>query len=200
VLKEVCRIADRLAVWLGKSVTEPRLTDQALFETIVDESGSTVSQHMLVQTVLLEDHASCVNKLGATTLENLTETLSQVNLPGESYYVLFRHALNATDPASKFLAMYQILAAKHEDNQDKIDKFLKQQGVEETKTRPKGQLGLRKETTFTRLRNEYMHDRRREYEKRNHERRHVTTAQIRAEMKANLDSLISIVRTAITRP
>ena len=108
---------------------------------------------MVIQTVPLEAHASCVNKLGATTLENLRETLSQLDLPGESYYVLFRHALNTTDPASKFLALYQILAAKYKDNQDKIDEFLKRQGIEETQTRPTRQGGFRMETTFTRLRN-----------------------------------------------
>ena len=69
-IKEACRIADRLAVCLSKAVTEPRLTDQALSETIVDESGSDLAHHMLIQMVPLEAHASCVNKLGTTTLEN----------------------------------------------------------------------------------------------------------------------------------
>jgi hypothetical protein len=103
--------------------------------------------------------------------------------------VLFRNALGATDPASRFLGLYQILALLNGDNQGKIDDFiLAHQRVPVTKSRPLKAGGFADETIYTRLRNEYMHV-----------RPNVALSATRAEIVANLDNLISLVRTAIEK-
>ena len=189
------RTADVLSVHLGRLVTEPRLVEEASTEVIVDASGERVVHAKVGVTLLVTNSAQCVRMLGEASLSELETALSQVNPPGEPNYVLFRSALAATDPASKFLALYQILDLlinqdKIEVNQDKIDKFIREQdpSVPETKTKPWKNGTFKEETIYTRLRNEYMHN-----------RSDVTLVATRAEMEANLNGLISLVQTAIKR-
>jgi len=184
---EADRTADRLSVNLGRLVTEPRLVEESLTEVIVDASGKRVFHATVGNTLLMTNSAYCVRMLGKASLSELEAALSQENPPGEPNYVLFRSALGATDSASKFLALYQILALLNGDNQDKIDKFILDQGkVPVTKTKPQKNGTFKDETLYTRLRNEYMHV-----------RSGVTLAATRAEMEANLNDLISLVQTAI---
>jgi len=199
-LREASRVADRLSISLGKLVTEPRLAQEALSETTLDQAGNRLSQQKVGSTLPLSTFGYCVNKLGETSLSDLKNALSENAPAGESNYPLFRIALTATDPASKFLALYQILALLIGDNQDKIEKFIRAQGkVEVTRTKPhkKEKAKFQEETVYTRLRNEYMHDRRSIYEEHNHKRRYVTIADVRTEMESNLDGLISLVQAPI---
>jgi hypothetical protein len=193
--RAAARAADALSFNLGRAVTEPRLVEEAATEVIVDVSGKR-DVHAKVGTVISTvTQASCVSLLGEAGLGELETALSRVNPPGEPNYVLFRSALGATGPASKFLALYQILDLlinqdKIEANQDKIDQFIREQdpSVPVTKTKPRKNGSFKDETLYTRLRNEYMHN-----------RSDVTLAATRAGMEANLAGLVSLVQTAIKR-
>jgi hypothetical protein len=52
--------------------------------------------------------AKATNKLGRASLADLKSALSSKISPGEPYHPLFRTALDAIDPASRFLGLYWI--------------------------------------------------------------------------------------------
>jgi len=187
----VNRVADVLSINLGRFVPEPRLAEEALSEVTVEPSGTKIVRQLVGSGMTMSVTCFCVNVLGGESLRNLADALSQANPPGEFNYVLFRTALNTLDPASKFLALYQILALLIGDtNQDDIDAYILSLGpVPVTNTRPKKDGTFKDETVYTRLRNEYMHV-----------RPGATLAKTRAEMETNLEGLIAIVRAAIKDP
>jgi hypothetical protein len=188
-------VANLLSVNLGVSITEPRLKEHALTRVEVDATGKQILHAQVGDMLMMMSSASGVKKLGAVSLDALRLALSDASPPGEANYVLFRSALAATDPASRFLGLYQILALLNSDNQDQIDAFIlpfispQERNAKVTKTKPKKDGTFKDETIYTRLRNEYAHV-----------RPGVSLAQTRKEMDANLSGLIAIVQVAIRRP
>lgn len=186
---EVSRVVDLLSVNLGRAVTEPRLANATLTE-VGGDSPEVVGLQFL-QTLQLTDVATAVRALGPVSLGSLRQALAEASPPGEPNYVLFRNALAATDPASKFLGLYQILALLNGDDQDAIDAFIvaKEPGVQWFKTKPRRNGTFKDETIYTRLRNEH-----------SHHRPGVSLATTRKEMVANLSGLVVIVQSAVKRP
>jgi hypothetical protein len=185
---EVARVVNLLSVNLGVSITEPRLTEHALSRVELDVTGKQIFHAHVGNMLTMMTSAYAVKKLGGASLNALRQALSDATPPGEANFVLFRSAVAATDPASRFLGLYQILALLNGDNQDQIDAFIlgHEPGTPVTRTRPKKDGLLKDETIYTRLRNEYAHI-----------RPGVSLAQTRKEMDANLSSLIAIVQAAI---
>ena len=118
-----------------------------------------------------------------------------------SYLPLFRDALNASDPASQFLGMYQILVLINNDPDDQqvieqtINKYATKSVAPKAKPPRKGKTPKPgkppvMESVYSRLRNEYMHDRNGTSQ---------TLASTRAEMTANLRELVHIVKEAIEK-
>jgi hypothetical protein len=183
--------AANLSVNLGVFVTEPRLTEHALNEIEVDSSGKQVVHARVGVTLPMTTSGYAVKSLGGASLDSLRHALSVAKPPGEPNYLLFRNALAATDPASKFLGLYQILALLNGDNQDGIDAFIlaHQPGTPVTKTKPKHDGSFKDETIYTRLRNEHAHV-----------RTGVSLATTRKKMEDNLSGLVAIVQAAVKRP
>lgn len=129
------------------------------------------------------DTVSCVIGLDPAHLKTELEKA----LPrGERYFGLYRSARQSGSPVEEFLNLYQILMVLFSDRQCDINAFIvsEEPAVPQTQ-HPKKPLGTM-ETVYSRLRNEFSHDRLR-----------VNLGDTKKEMAARLSGLISITKRAI---
>jgi hypothetical protein len=123
---------------------------------------------------------------------NLKADLEQPTLLGEEYFALFRSALLSASPVERFMHLYNILLMYFDDErpgaQERLDNFILEQKPAVPMTpNPRTK---RPETVYTRLRNEFAH-----------QRRGVNLDETKAEMRKRLGELIELTKRAIqSRP
>jgi hypothetical protein len=125
-------------------------------------------------------------------IQQIQGWLAQTNPAGEEYHAAFRTALDTPDPAARFMGLYHLLMVLSHDNQKEVDRFIKQEEGKKNfaNTRPvPGQPGkFREESKYSRLRNEFAHN-----------RRTGTVAKTRSEMEDSLPDLVKVTRAAIEK-
>jgi hypothetical protein len=117
---------------------------------------------------------------------DLKAKLEQQSLPGERYFGLFCSALLSTSPVEEFMHLYNILLMLYNDSQTCVHQFIisAEPTVQQTPDpRPDKK---RWETVYTRLRNEFGHN-----------RAGVDIDKTKAEMANHLGGLIVLTRRAI---
>jgi hypothetical protein len=131
----------------------------------------------------LGDAVSFVLGLDPTHLK--TE-LEQASHRGEQYFGLYRSARQSGSPVEEFMNLYQILMILFNDSQRDIDAFIvcQEPAVPQTQ-HPKKPTGTM-ETIYSRLRNEFGHD-----------RQGVNLDNTKKDMAACLGGLIAITKRAI---
>jgi len=89
----------------------------------------------------------------------LKSQLEKPGAPGERFYGLFRSARQSTGPIEEFMHLYQILMVRFNDSPSNVDAFIlsKEPSVPLTQ-HPKKPPGTM-ETAYSRLRNEFAHNR-----------------------------------------
>ncbi len=174
-------IIDHLAFELNVSIGEPRMTGVTLPK---DASGSlhTVSTSVLA----MWDVAAPTRTLGEDKRQELAELLEQP-IARPDLFSAFRFAANQKDAVARFMFLYNILLQLHDDNQRRLDHFVRQQapGIPQSPRPDKPNVT---ETVYTRLRNQV-----------GHRRSRATPEQTRSEIEANVGSFQELVRTAISK-
>lgn len=180
-LREATRAINILAVQQGIFVSDPGYKGHSLKNSIsgVQRLGSAIG---------MSTSGYCVKKLAASSLDALKAALSHPTPPGEGDYQLFRTTLATKDVASRFLALYRMLAhLAGGDAQRKIDALIdKYGGGAGSGNTGRGSV---RETIYTKTRNDYMHP-----------DRGVPLTQVRADMETRIAGLVEIVRKAIRNP
>jgi hypothetical protein len=117
----------------------------------------------------------------------LKAELQQPTAPGERYYGLFRSARQSMGPIEEFMHLYHILLMIYNDKQADVDEFIlsADASVPQTQHPRKKDSGVM-ETVYTRLRNEFAH-----------ERVGIDLEQTKAEMTHRLGDLRTLTRQAI---
>lgn len=103
----------------------------------------------------------------------------------ERFFGLFRSARQSTGPIEEFMHLYHILMVLFNDEQRNIDKYIRSADPSVPQT-PSPRHPARMETVYTRLRNEFAH-----------ERSGVDLEQTKAEMTYRLGDLRTLTRRAI---
>jgi hypothetical protein len=151
--------------------------------------SSSVTDLDLGATMSFTAAATIVRAIPSNALHILKSELEQGALPGERNFGLLRSARQSESPVEEFMQLYQILLMLHNDEQPKVDAFIKREepDVPQTSQPPiRGKKRTNKETIYTRLRNEFAH-----------ERSGVDLESTKAEMANHLGGLIPLVKRAI---
>ena len=124
--------------------------------------------------------------------DDLKPILEEAAPTGEHYFAFFRSARLSTSPVEEFMHLYNILLMLFDDEQAGVEEFIFEQepGVQwkqrpEVK-RPKRRKPLKRETVYTRLRNEL-----------GHKRPDVNLDDTKAEMTKCLSELRTLTKRAI---
>lgn len=119
------------------------------------------------------------------TAAGLRNELEQSTSPGERNFGLFRSARQSASPVEEFMHLYHILLMLFDDHQVNVDAFINQEEPAVPQTpHPLKQDVM--ETMYTRLRNEFAH-----------QRSGVNLETTKTEMASKLGELIAITKRAI---
>ncbi len=173
-------IVSRISYELNCPIGEPRCTGASL---PTDSSGSWY--RVAGSLILMNDIVSATVKPGKTHRENLKQRLELPLSKTDLYLELYRFCLTQKDPLARFLSLYHLLAVLFRDNQDRVDSaILGVNSATEVTLSPfkKG----KRETVYTRLRNEIVHNR---------DGKHLQETKI--EVKTKVDDFQEIIRKLI---
>jgi len=133
--------------------------------------------------------AEAPKKLNETQVEQLKELLER-SYPHSYNYDFFYFAVGLEEPISKFMCLYNIMLSLCNDDQEEVDDFIckMQPGVATSISPIKSKKKEKKETVYTRLRNEVAHS-----------RPGTTIQATRKEIEKNLDGFIRLTREIIVR-
>ena len=117
---------------------------------------------------------------------DLKAEMEQPMLSGESFFSAYRLALKSRSPAEKFMHLYSLLLRFFEDDQAKVDDFIRSQdwAVPQSPDPRPGHSNT--ETVYTRLRNEFAQ-----------RRSDVHMQDTKAEIEQHVGGLIRLVKQAI---
>jgi hypothetical protein len=179
-LREARRVANRLAIALCRPCYDPIPQRHALHD-------QQAEVHFVADWTVPTPSVESAKRLGTESVADLAWALNEAEPPGEANYQRFRHCLNITDVASRFLALHRLLglflAHTAQDTQAAIDDLIRKYEPEVAEM-ISPQTG-RPETIYTKLRNEYMRC------------RDGSPAHIQPEMADHLPGLIAILQKAI---
>jgi hypothetical protein len=161
---------------VGRSLVEERQLQDGSTQDVICAAGGTVSI----------GSAKIWQKLSRVETEEFKELLER-GYPHSYNYDFFYFAVGLEEPISKFMCLYNIMLSLCNDDQKQVDKFIRdiQPGVELS---PSPKSSKKKETVYTRLRNEVAHS-----------RPSTTIQATREEIKKNLDGFIGLIREIIFR-
>lgn len=179
---------NRLAFNHKLSIGTARVDTQT-FEPIAQHVGGGGAA-MLAGTSQMTIRAGEVLPQLGVAAEVVKASLEEASPAGQNYYGLFRLACHSESRTEEFLILYLIVLALcggKRGTQDEVDRWVKGQdrAVPETRTGRGG----KKETVYTRLRNEF-----------GHKRSGVNLDNTKREMASHLERLRELARVAIRTP
>ena len=174
---------DRISFYQDIAIENGRITERQFSPTDPPPPG----QHRIIPgTSDLNFWADALTvALGLSDTAALKTELEQAAPPGERNFRLFRSALQATSPVEEFMHLYNLLLMFFDDKQAKVDKFILREKPRVPLT-PDPRIKNRLETVYTRLRNEF-----------GHQRQGVNLDTTKAEMKERLGELVALTKRAI---
>ena len=180
---------DRISFFQGIAIENGHVTEKEFSPIDPPPPGEFCLNAEAGQLSLVGKDATLAVGLSASHVK--TE-LEQVTPSGERNFRLFRSARLSTSPVEEFMHLYNILLMLFDDEQAGVEEFIFEQepGVQwkhrpEVK-RPKRRKPLKKETVYTRLRNEL-----------GHKRPDVNLDDTKAEMTKCLSELRALTKRAI---
>ena len=174
---------NRIAFLYNLAIEKARSTESS-FSTVNPPPGV----HLVAAGAAMFIRGAGTVALGITppALPAFKSQLEQVALPGERNFGLLRSARQSESPAEEFMHLYHILLMIHDDKQPKVDGFIEGQEPSVPQTQhPRKPIGVM-ETIYTRLRNEFAHN-----------RAGGNLEPTKAEMANRLGGLIALVKRAI---
>jgi hypothetical protein len=179
---------DRIAFFHGVAIEKARITGDR-FSPVNPEPG--VLNADVGEYVSIDAKARMVIGISAACLKS---ELEQASPPGERNFALFRSARQSEGPVEEFMHLYNILLMLYNDSQLAVDAFIvgEDPAVPQTQSPPhtgRRRKAGRMETVYTRLRNEF-----------GHQRAGVNLDNTKAEMANRLGGLIALTKRAIELP
>jgi hypothetical protein len=171
---------DRIAFHHGVVIENPRITGHQ-FSPLRPQPG--VIEVECGEYACVGNAASLVLGIAAATLRS---KLEQASPPGERNYGLLRSARQSLSPVEEFLHLYNILRMICGDSEEKVDTFIVTHEPIVPQTQHPLKAPGKTETVYTRLRNEFGHN-----------RTGANLATTKTEMANRLGGLVSLVKRAI---
>jgi hypothetical protein len=168
----------RIAFELDRSIGHPYMKG---FTLPKDATGSSYTAQSSVRA--LWSVAAATITLSDESLQELARSLEQPSARPDLYSA-YRFAVSQSDPVARFMFLYNIMLALHNDKQPQVDSFIcgKVPKVPQ-RLNPKGRM----ETVYTCLRNEVGHA------------RGTPPKRTREEIQENLAAFQKLVKTAIAK-
>lgn len=182
-LEEVSSLIDRLAYSLA-------LVKGSVFRFGLPAVASLAIGNTVANTLSLVTRG-CYT-LNGQEVANLRLEITSQNPPGEDFFPAFHAALNSEDPATKFMGLYHLLMVLGHDDQKLVDKFIRKtegsSNFAQTRPRRNDPTVFDWESKYTRLRNEFAHNRK---------AHGASIEKTRAEMEASLPGLVAVAKEAV---
>jgi len=149
-----CDMVNRIAFTFKVSVDDPLQESVSL--RLLSDSAATEHQLEISQSVRVSDSAECSNEPSPASIQQLKKALEKPykKLRGWNMMGIYRSALKMDNPVDRFLCLYSILLLQQQDSQANVDAFILDSDPSVVQTQFQNR---RKETVYTRLRNEFAH-------------------------------------------
>ena len=179
--KVLTAVLDRIAFRYSLAIEDSQIVS-SWFAPVNPPSGAQVQLHT-GELAIIAQQADLIVGIPA---DDLKAELERPPLSGEPLFSSYRLALQSRSPVEKFMHLYSLLLRFFEDEQAKVDEFIRSQDSAVPQS-PDPRPGRRnRETVYTRLRNEFAH-----------RRSDVNMQETTAEMEQHVGGLIGLVKQAI---
>ena len=179
--KVLTAVLDRLAFRYSLAIEDSQIVS-SWFAPVDPPPGAEVQLHT-GELAIIGQQADLIVGIPAADLK---AELERTTLSGEPLFTSYRSALQSRSPAEKFMHLYSLLLRFFEDEQAKVDEFIRSQDSAVPQSPDPRPGRSNRETVYTRLRNEFAH-----------RRSDVNMQETKAQMEQHLGELISLVKQAI---
>ena len=178
-------IFNKLAIKENIKIGPTRMDSANLFEEVVIPEESQIIGVPGIESKFVGRKPTVEQTLLGKNLDLLIQNLGKENSPDQNQdYPTFRLALQSPDPLSVFMKLYNLLLKKKGPSQKEVDAFIKK--IEPEVPESDSPRENRRETIYTRLRNEI-----------GHHRENATLPNTEREIKQRLGHFQTLVRKAI---
>ena len=172
-------VLDRIAFRYSLAIEDSQIVS-SWFDSVNPLPGAQVQPHSGELAIIGQQAALIVGIPAA----DLKAELERTTLSGEPFFSAYRLALQSRSPVEKFMHLYSLLLRFFEDQQAKLDEFIRSQDSGVLQSPRPGHNNM--ETVYTRLRNEFAH-----------RGASVNIQDTKAEMEQHVDGLNGLVKQAI---
>jgi len=179
--KVLTAVLDRIAFRYSLAIEDSQIVS-SWFDPVNPPPGAQVQPHS-GELAIIGEQANPVFGIPAADLK--TE-LERTTLSGEPFFSSYRLALQSRSPVEKFMHLYSLLLRFFEDEQAKVDDFIRSQDSAVPQSPDPRPGHSNRETVYTKLRNEFAH-----------RRSDGNMQDTKADMEQHVGGLIGLVKQAI---
>jgi hypothetical protein len=179
--KVLTAVLDRIAFRYSLAIEDSQIVS-SWFDSVIPLPGAQVQPHS-GELASIGQQVGLVYGIPAADLK--TE-LERTTLSGESFFSSYRLALQSRSPGEKFMHLYSLLLRFFDDEQVRVDDFIRSQDSAVPQSQDPRAGRSTRETVYTRLRNEFAN-----------RRSGVNMQDTKAEMEQHVGGLIGLVKQAI---
>ena len=179
--KVLTAVLDRIAFRYSLAIEDSQIVS-SWFDPVNPPPGAQVQPHS-GELAIIGEQANPVFGIPAADLK--TE-LERTTLSGEPFFSSYRLALQSRSPVEKFMHLYSLLLRFFEDEQTKVDAFIRSQDSAVPQSPDPRPGHSNRETVYTKLRNEFAH-----------RRSDGNMQDTKADMEQHVGGLIGLVKQAI---
>jgi hypothetical protein len=179
--KVLAAVLDRIAFRYSLAIEDSQIVS-SWFDSMNPPPGAETQLHS-GELAIIGQQADLVFGISAADLK---AELERTTLSGEPFFSLYRLAVQSRSPGEKFMHLYSLLLRFFDDEQVRVDDFIRSQDSAVPQSPDPRPGRSNRETVYTRLRNEFAH-----------RRSGVNTQDTKAEMEQHVGGLIRLVKQAI---
>lgn len=179
--KVLTAVLDRIAFRYSLAIEDSQIVS-SWFAPVDPLPGAEVQLHT-GELAIIGQQADLIVGIPAADLK---AELERTTRSGEPLFTSYRLALQSRSPVEKFMHLYSLLLRFFEDEQAKVDEFIRSQDSAVPQSPDPRPGRSNRETVYTRLRNEFAH-----------RRSDVNMQETKAQMEQHLGELIGLVKQAI---
>jgi hypothetical protein len=179
--KVLTAVLDRIAFQYSLAIEDSQIVS-SWFDYVSPCPGAEVQPHS-GKLAIIEKQAGLVYGIPAADLK---AELERTTLSGEPFFSSYRLALQSRSPGEKFMHLYSLLLRFFEDEQVRVDDFIRSQDPAVLQSPDPRPGRSNRETVYTRLRNESAQ-----------RRPDVNMQDTKADIEQHLGGLIGLVKQAI---
>jgi hypothetical protein len=179
--KVLTAVLDRIAFRYSLAIEDSQIIS-SWFDTVRPLPGAEVHPHSGELAIIAEQAVPIV----AIPAADLKTELERPHLAGEAFFSSYRLALQSRSPVENFMHLYSLLLRFFEDEQAKVDEFIRSQDSAVPQSPDPRPGHSNRETVYTRLRNEFAQ-----------RQSDVNMQETKAQMEQYVGGLIGLVKQAI---